>query len=448
MNPHASPSSIRVHVSAVAWVAAYILLVTLPLLALLPSPRPAGLGLAWDLSMAFGFAGLAIMALQFGLTARFRRASAPFGIDIIYYFHRLMALVGLALVAAHWLILRVTSPAALGPLLPPGAPWYMSAGRIALLLFAVIVATSLWRKLLRIEYDHWRILHALLAVAAVVLAVWHVASVRHYTASPWQQGVWGGYTALWVGLLGYVRLYRPWHQLSRPYRVTSVEPAAGRSWTLTLEPDGHDGLRFQPGQFAWLTLRHSPFAAREHPFSFSGSAERAPALEFTIRELGDFTSTIGDIRPGEEAYVDGPHGVFTTDRHADADAYVFVAGGVGVAPIMSMLRTLADRGDRRPLLLVYGSNDESDILFRDELEQLSERLDLRVEHVLVEPSPGWRGASGFITDDVLRGVLPREPRRAVYYLCGPEAMSDTVQHTLRDLGVPLHRIHSELFDMA
>jgi predicted ferric reductase len=448
MTTPASPSTVHVHPPSIAWVVVYLLLVTLPLLALLPSPRPDGLGLAWDLSMAFGFAGLAIMALQFGLTARFRRASAPFGIDIIYYFHRLMALVGLALLAAHWLILRVTAPAALGPLLPPGAPWYMSAGRIALLLFALIVVTSLWRKPLRIEYDRWRIMHALFAVAAVVLAVWHVASVRHYTASPWQQGVWGGYTVLWLGLLGYVRLYRPWHQLSRPYRVVSVEPAAGRSWTLTLEPDGHDGLRFQPGQFAWLTLRHSPFAAREHPFSFSGSAERAPKLEFTIRELGDFTSTIGYIRPGEVAYVDGPHGVFTTDRQPDADAYVFVAGGVGVAPIMSMLRTLADRGDRRPLLLVYGSNDEDDILFRNELEQLRERLDLRVEHVLAEAPSGWQGATGLITDDVLRRVLPRETRRAVYYLCGPEPMSDAVQHTLRDLGVPLRRIHSELFDMA
>ena len=68
---------------------------------------------------------------------------------------------------------------------------------------------------------------------------------------------------------------------------------------------------------------------------------------------------------------------------------VFVAGGVGITPVMSMLRTLADRGDERPLLLIYGSKDWDSITFREELDELKKRLNLQVEHVLTDPPPGW-----------------------------------------------------------
>jgi predicted ferric reductase len=220
----------------------------------------------------------------------------------------------------------------------------------------VLVASSLWRKSLRLEYDRWRWLHALLAVAAVLLAAAHVRGAGYYSRAPTERPLLLAFGAAWLGLIGYVRLWRPARLRARPYRVTAVRPARGRSWTLALAPDGHAGLRFRPGQYAWLTLRSSPFAAREHPFSFSGSAAAAGALEFTIRELGDFTRTIGTVRPGEVAYVDGPYGAFTVDRHGGAPGFAFIAGGVGIAPIMSMLRTLADRGDRRPLRLVYAND--------------------------------------------------------------------------------------------
>lgn len=432
---------------AAAWILAYVALVSVPLLALLVEPVPPGVGFWWDLAMALGFAGLAVMGVQFGLTARFRRATAPFGIDIIYYFHRWMAVGGLGLLVAHWAILRATAPEALSPALPGRAPWNMTAGRVALLLVAVLVATSLWRKPLRIEYDRWRVAHASLAVTAVALAVWHVAVVGYYTGPSWKRALWGVYTAAWVALVGHVRLVKPWRLLRRPYRVIDVRAERGRAWTLAFEPVGHAGLRFHPGQFAWVTLRASPYRAREHPFSFSGSAANGK-VEFTIRELGDFTGTIGDTRVGETAWIDGPHGVFTPDRHEGAPGFGFVAGGVGIAPVMSMLRTLADRGDTRPLHLVYANDRWEDVLFREALEGLKERLDLTVTHVLREPPEGWEGERGLITAEILARALPPDAPGLVYFLCGPEPMTEAVRRGLRELGVPLRRVHFELFDMV
>ncbi len=433
---------------AILWTLGYLALVCLPLLALLLGDVPPGLGRWWDASMALGFAGLAVMGVQFGLTARFKRASAPFGIDIIYYFHRWMAVGGLGLLVGHWLILRVAAPDALTPVLPPAAPLYMTAGRVALLLFAIILVTSIWRKSLRLEYDRWRIMHTVLAVAAIALAIGHVAGVGYYTRAPWKQLLWGGYTALWIALLIYVRVVRPWRLLRSPYRVADVREEVGRAWTLTLEPVGHPGVRFSPGQFAWLSLGRSPFRAREHPFSFSSSAHAGAPLQFTIKELGDFTRTIGRTRIGQVAYVDGPHGVFTVDRHTEVSAFGFVAGGVGIAPIMSMLRTLADRGDARPIYLIYGNARWDSVLFREELDALRQRLDLRITHVLEQPHEGWQGETGRITEDIVRRVLPAAPKGIEFFLCGPRLMSETVQRTLRDLGVPIWDVHYEQFDMA
>ena len=439
---------LRALLPAALWAAGYVALVALPVVVLMLAPAGAGLGFWWDLSMGLGLAGLAVAAAQSALTARFRRVGAPFGLDILYYFHRWMGAGALALLTGHWLVLRATAPAALAPSLPGAAPHYMTAGRAALLLFALLVGSSLWRKRLRIEYDRWRWLHAALAVVGVLLAVAHIWGAGYYSRVPGERALLAGYGIGWLGLVGYVRVWRPLRLRALPYRVTGVRAERGRSWTLTVVPDGHGGLRFEPGQFAWLTLRASPFAAREHPFSFSGSAERAEVLEFTIRELGDFTSTVGTVAPGEVAYVDGPYGSFTVDRYPDAPGFGMVAGGVGIAPIMSMLRTLADRGDRRPLSLVYANDRWEDALFREELAALEHRLDLRVEHVLREPFAGWTGATGYVTEDVLRRALSSDPTRLVYFLCGPRPMTDAVQAALRRLGVPLHRTHHELFDMA
>jgi predicted ferric reductase len=397
--------------------------------------------------MGIGFAGMAVMTAQFGLTARFRRATAPFGVDIIYFFHRWIAIGGLGLLVGHWLVLRLTSPEALGSILPWRTPGHMTAGRGALLLFAAIAATSLLRRAVDLEYDRWRVLHAALAVVAVALAFWHIAGAGYYTALPRERWLWALYVGAWLSLLVSVRLLKPWTMLRTPYHVTEVRPERGHSWTLRIEPQGHPGLRFSPGQFAWLTLRASPFRAREHPFSFSGSAMAGGVLEFTIRELGDFTSSIGDTRVGEVAYVDGPHGAFTIDRHADAPGFFFVAGGVGIAPIMSMLRTLADRGDPRRTHLVYANDHWEDVLFREEMESLRERLDLRLTHVLLEPPTGWGGETGLVTTDLLRRALP-DGKGLMYFVCGPKPMVGSVQRSLRSIGVPLRSIHVELFDMV
>jgi predicted ferric reductase len=429
------------------WMGVYLALVLTPLLVLLAVDTPAGLGFWWDFAVALGFAALAMMAVQFVLTARFRRAAAPYGIDIIYFFHRYLAVIALLLVLAHAVVLMIENPFFLQAFNPLAAPRHLFAGAVSAAALLALVTTSLGRKTLRLHYGAWRILHVALAVGAVLLALVHVEGVGYYIASPWKRGVWMLIIASWAAIGLYVRIIKPWLLLRHPYRIVSVTAERGDAWTLTLEPIGHAGFTFEPGQFSWLTLRSSPFAMKEHPFSMSSAPDARGRLEFTIKELGDFTRTVKHIEAGETAYVDGPYGAFTIDRY-ESPGYVLIGGGIGMAPLLSMLRALAERADRRPHLLVMANSRWERATFWEAVQDLSRRINLRVVHVLEEPPEQWTGERGYVTLDILGRHLPENRGDVEYFICGPIPMIRAVERALYALGVPLGRCHSELFDLV
>src|SRR5690606_8446779 len=143
------------------------------------------------------------------------------------------------------------------------------------------------------------------------------------------------------------------------------------------------------------------------------------------KELGDFTRRLGEIEPGEKAYVDGPYGAFTFERHPEAAGYAFIAGGIGISPMAGMLRTLAGRGERRPLLLVGAHAALDRMPLREEMEALRERLGSKFVSVLEKPPEGWEGERGYITEEILARHLPPSPEREAwhYFLCGPLPMT-------------------------
>ena len=128
--------------------------------------------------------------------------------------------------------------------------------------------------------------------------------------------------------------------------------------------------------------------------------------------------------------------------------HVLVAGGVGITPMMSMIRTLADACDKRPVLFVYGSKDWESITFREELEELGARLDLMVIHVLAAPPTNWTGERGFITSQVLKRHLPPPYAAHEYFICGPAVMMDAVESAVEELGVPMSKYHSERYSFV
>ncbi|ABA22485.1 Oxidoreductase FAD/NAD(P)-binding protein [Trichormus variabilis ATCC 29413] len=437
-------------VIGVSWIAAYIVIILFPLLILLlypPTPSDERSFLL-EFSAALGFIGLAMMAMQFALTARINRVEASYGVDLILQFHRYTSIAAFFFILAHPIILFINNPETLQLLNFFTAPWRARAAVIATLALMAIIITSIWRKQLNIPYEPWRTAHGILAVIIVTFGLGHALGVGNYLGLFWKAVIWSGIAIAALWLLVYVRLVKPYFMQKKLYLVEAVIPQRGNVWNLVLRPRGHTGIHFQPGQFAWLTLGISPFRMREHPFSFASSAEHSDCVEFGIKALGDFTNTIKDVKPGTKAFLDGPYGVFTTDRYENTAGFVLIAGGIGITPIVSMLFTLAERQDERPLLLIYASKTWEDITYREEIEDLKNQLDLTVIHVLKEPLEDWSGERGYVDKKLLERYIPKRPATRNYFICAAPKMMDQVERALHELEVPVTHIHMEHYNLV
>jgi predicted ferric reductase len=438
---------LRFAVRGAVWVFVYLLFIPAPLFTLLTGSLPPTRNFWGEFAVAIGYSGLAMMGLQFGLTARFRYVTEPWGEDVIYHFHRQISLVAVALVILHPIILVALRPQRLGMFIFYQASWRARFGALSTYSLIALIVLALWRTKLKIRYETWHLSHIVLAVIAIAAGLLHMVGFGRYLVDPWKRALWIGLTIFWIGLLLYVRIVKPLFMLRRSYLVAEVRKERGDTWTLVMHPDRHPGFRFSPGQFAWLTMWGSPFKITGHPFSFSSSAAVTDGrVEMSIRNLGDFTSAIHKVPVGKRVYLDGPYGAFTIGN--PTDLHVLIAGGIGITPMMSIIRTLADRGDRRPIILLYGSKDWESITFREDLEALKARLGLTTVHVLGDPPPGWTGERGFITAEMFKRHLPQPYANHEYFICGPDVMMDAIESSLKELGVPLSRYHSERYSFV
>jgi predicted ferric reductase len=359
-----------------------------------------------------------------------------------------LSVLSVLLVFLHPVLLVVNNPYTLLLLNPFTAPWRAQAGIIGLVGLILIAITSVLRKELRLGYNAWHGLHDLLAIAIAVFALIHLVKVNYYMSSPAMQAAWVTEAVIWIGLTLYVRVFKPIYIKRHPFTVAEVIKELSDTWTLVLHPDGHEGLDFNAGQVAWLNINSSPFTLHRNPFSISGSAHRKDELRFAIKNLGDFTATIGDLKGGETVYVDGPYGSFSLDTPSAKKGLVLLAGGIGVAPIMSILHSLADNKDQRNVYLFYGNYDDQSIAFYDEIEKLKGQLNLTVKHVLEVPSQKIECEEGYITLELLQNTMPSDYPEYHYFICGPLVMIDVMEKYLRTPQISRQQITSEKYEMA
>ncbi|WP_417670014.1 ferric reductase-like transmembrane domain-containing protein [Roseibium sp.] len=427
----------------------YLCIVLLPLTLSVLSGWPARS--FWDeLASAAGMVAFAILLAEFLLSGRFRLISGGVGMDVTMRFHQLLARSALVFVVVHPFL--YTTPFAWSLPFDPtreltlAQPGYaLAAGALAWILLPAFVLISIARAELFKRYENWRLGHGL-GAAVIAGATWyHATEAGRYASAPILYWTWTGLLVIALASLGSVYVFRPLYQLRRPWRVASIKRAAERTWQVDLTPDGHDGLAYRAGQFVWLNIGHSAFSLSENPFSIASAPSQKGMLSFVIKELGDFTSTLGEIPEGARAYVDGPFGHLTLDKHP-APGIALIAGGVGIAPMLSILRELGHNGDRRPVTLVYGNRSAAQIVAGDELTEWAARPGNELVHVLSEPMDGWTGKTGMVDRALIAGCFGKDEHRAwVYVLCGPPAMMSGVEKTLIELGVAPENILSERF---
>ena len=228
--------------------------------------------------------------------------------------------------------------------------------------------------------------------------------------------------------------------------VVSNDPVTHDMRHLVLRLTGSAELKFFPGQYVDITV---PGTDETRSFSMANITSRdGGLLEFVIKVYPDgLFSHFLDTRlaVGDQLHLSGPFGVFTLRESPDAEL-IFVGGGAGMAPILSLLRSMAERGIGRKATYYYGARQRRDLCFEKELRELEETLpNFRYIPALSEAAPDddWDGETGLITDVVKR--LAGNLAGAHAYVCGPPPMVEAAQVMLAVAGVEEKRIYFDKF---
>jgi propane monooxygenase reductase component len=224
--------------------------------------------------------------------------------------------------------------------------------------------------------------------------------------------------------------------------VISNEPVTQDMRHLVLGITDAVNFKFFPGQYVDIAV---PGSGETRSFSMANtSARESGQLEFIIKIYPDglFSHFLDTrLRTGDRLELSGPFGVFTLRDAPDA-RLVFVGGGAGMAPILCLLRSMAERGISRPAVYYYGARRRGDLCFEDELRALERALpDFRYIPALSEDD--WDGETGLITDVVARHES--ELRGAHGYVCGPPPMVEAAVPLLTSLGVPEKHVYFDKF---
>ncbi len=404
-----------------------------------------------EFSTALALAAFAGLLIEFVLSGRFRVISGHLGIDTTMRFHQLMA-------RTFTIFLLVHPYFYVTPLMNTPLPWdttmqytlgltaaSLATGFIAWVMLNVMVLLAVFREQRHGSYERWRLIHGVSALVIALAGAHHTFNAGRYSGDVALFSYWSVLLVIAFLTLLWVYVIKPLWQIRNPYSIHSVRQIAERTWELVITPKNGNVIDFLAGQFVWLKVGRSPFSLHENPFSIASAPANGNQLSFIIKEVGDFTRSVGQIKPGTTAYIEGPHGNLTL-QNRQGEGIALIAGGVGIAPLLGILRQLCHDQDQRPIVLFYGNRIQEQIAYLEEIDRMKEVLDLRIEHILGEPPQDWQGRTGVIDVDSLSDCLTwPDAENWLYFVCGPLPMIENVEAALLAKRVPYKQIVSERF---
>lgn len=401
---------------------------------------------------------IAMMAffIQFPLAGRLRNLSWFSNIDwsisthktigkwlgIFFFLHPLLIVAPKALLSADDLMTSatamITSPNTL-------------TGVIAWVAMSAWVLMAVFKNRLNIRYETWRLLHVCGFIAIATLAAFHVTSVGSHGQYEQEFNlVWWGLYAASMMLVLYNYLIKPRLIRSQPFAVREITKVSDCDWKLTIQSESQSKVSFEAGQFVWLNTSNTPFNLEQHPFSIAGGEMETGTLSFIIRELGDYTSSLNTLHPGQTVYVDGPYGAMSVDQSNVSSGITLIAGGAGIAPLLGLLREFAKRNETRPVRLIYGNQSLERMVAIPELQALTSTMRNFSLKLTCNQLPermeeaGLDIGQGVIDESAIRAAMdPGKHADWTVYLCGPEGMIAANVKQLRVIGVPSNNIHFE-----
>ncbi len=382
--------------------------------------------------------GFVLVLFQVALSSRLPWLERTLGLDKLLGVHRVVGVTGFSFMLSHPILHFSSDLLALGTVI---LKWPMIFGLTAFVVVLITAGSAILYGKLHLKYETWKGIHWFNFVVPPVIFIHSLLLGSDIASQPLLFIYWLFLGALYVLLIASII----WDRIrvrQHPFQVVEVVQETHDTWSLHFKggPVNH-----KPGQFAVISLLHNGRATEPHPFTVI-SSPTSDDLAISVKAVGDFTSTIKDITTDDRAYIGGPYGSFSFLDH-DAPNLVFIAGGIGITPFMSMLRYMVDKKLERNVLLKWGNKTEKDIAFRDELEKIAAVMPtLHVVHVLSNQLD-WSGEKGYVDLALLRKYLDGVANPQIF-VCGPPVMMTKVIRALRQFNMPKKRIHYEQFALA
>ncbi|MGO9087990.1 MAG: FAD/NAD(P)-binding protein [Terriglobales bacterium] len=198
-------------------------------------------------------------------------------------------------------------------------------------------------------------------------------------------------------------------------------------------------FRFLPGQFIELSV----FGYGEAPFCIASSPTRPDALETTVRRTGQLTDALHKLGDGDEVGIRGPFGNGFDVTAAEGKDLLFVAGGIGLPPLRSLIWNVLDQRSRfGKVTILYGARTPADLVYKRDLDEWRKRSDVEFRLTVDSAQPGWTGPVGVVP--TLFKKVELRPQTSLAYVCGPPIMIKIVVQDLVALGFKQEAIISTL----
>ncbi len=319
-------------------------------------------------------------------------------------------------------------------------PEWIGVGLLVFILSQFVV--SQWRQSLGIAFHTWLRFHRIAGL--LVVQVLYVSESFSEDGVPRLAMIGAAAAFLLLGL--WVR--SAWLRMRRkPFLVSRVEPTGSDCTCVELTPARQPLFSYVPGQFAWVSFASATVLPEAHAFTLSSTPSRPGMLQFTIRACVDWTRTVGGLSIGDRAFIQGPFGRFC-HLYTDPDrALIMIAGGIGITPLLSMLRFMADHGDRRPVTLIWSNRSKENVVFADEIDDLAAKLTgLRMIPILTRNAEGGE-RSGRLDRKSFEKILSGCSRSSAIFVCGPPQMMRQIRTDLKTLAFPARSIFTEAFGL-
>ena len=385
-----------------------------------------------------GLCGMAMFSLVMILSARAKFFEKFFnGVNESYTAHHFFGGLAFVFLLFHPILLAyqyaLTSFNSAALFLLPSNYWAQNFGTLGLFVMILALLVTFYSKL---KYQVWKFTHKFIGLA-FIFAFLHTFLIGADVAS----NIWLKIYLFILGALAiityfYRTLFADYLVRVFNYKVKGVKQYDDKIWEISFAPQNR-AIEFAPGQFGFIKLLSNEVTKEIHPFSFS-SANGNP-LKIAIKELGDYTNKIGKLKEGDTALVEGPFGAFNF-RSFKNKKQVWIAGGIGITPFLSMLRSVTKEDSGYEIDLYYSVKDENSLAFKDEMDEIFQKYkNVNITYWVTSKDK-------FLTAEAIAAKISDLKERDIM-ICGPSIMMNALKGQLMFMQITKDQIHSEEFNL-